>query len=104
MSVATAIAPQTLLDLDGDTWDALRRADAERWSTVDELLAALVELTHAHLVAFLRVHSRKGARMPAPLEVPRPERAVAESTPRRLAITELAELAGRDLAPARSAE
>lgn len=96
MSIATGMAPGQLPLRDAAMWDALLDQLERRWSHADEMLAALVELTHAHLLAFLRVHGKKSARLPAPLVVPRPElepEAADRSRAQRVSIAELAELA-----------
>jgi len=72
MSVALGLDPHDLLDLDGPMFDALERAAGARWTVADELAAQALELAHAHFVAFLAVHSKKGARLPNPLRVQRP--------------------------------
>lgn len=42
------------------------------WGTAEELLATLVEVTHAGNAMFHRVHSEKGARPMEPVRIPRP--------------------------------
>lgn len=98
MSVLTGIAPQTLLALDGEWFAALDEALEERWSHATELAAQQVELLHALLLTYLRQHSKRGTRLPAPLVVPRPGRgasadaAPAVERPPRISIVELAAL------------
>ena len=77
MAVATGISPLELLDSDTEQLEALERALAEqeeatRWTPELELLATNVEVTHSLARAYIAVHSKKGAQLPAPLKIPRP--------------------------------
>lgn len=95
MSVETGIDPRTLLELDAETFDAIVRAVDRRWTPERELLASLLEVEHSALLAYARVHSRKGARLPKPISVPRPGDDETKRAPRvkRITPTELARLA-----------
>jgi hypothetical protein len=98
MSVQTGIAPQALLALDAEWYDALEKATEERWPVELELQAQLVELASAHLLAFVRAHSDGKRRLPDPVTVPRPGgQARDEGGPERgerLSVAELAALPG----------
>jgi hypothetical protein len=97
LSVLTGIAPQELLALDAEMYGAMVDAARERWTQELELQAVGVELAHAHLLAFLRVHTKKHTRLPDPLRVERPGQPVAGTsakTPEPVSIAALAELAG----------
>jgi len=79
VSVATGIAPTALLELDWPWLEAVelaaverQRAHARRWGPLEAMLADLLELTHASYVAYLATHLKKGARLPSPIKVPRP--------------------------------
>jgi hypothetical protein len=57
-----------------DTWEA------EAWTVERELLATLVEVTHALLIVTLKAHGAKNVGQP--IQVPRPHRdTAAPSTP-----------------------
>lgn len=45
---------------------------AEQWTTAHELAAQTVEVTHALYAAFVAANSKKGARRPKALRIPRP--------------------------------
>jgi hypothetical protein len=95
--VQTGITPQEILALDGEMFDALVTAADERWPVELELQAVAVELAHAHLLAFLRVHADKRTRLPEPIRIDRPAQARAEDGPARgarLSVAELAALPG----------
>ena len=98
MSVQTGIAPQALLALDAEWYDALEKAAEERWPLELELQAQLVELASAHLLAFVRAHSDGKRRLPDPTVIPRPgDRARDEGGPergQRMSVAELASLPG----------
>ncbi|HEY3020269.1 MAG TPA: hypothetical protein VGJ32_08755 [Solirubrobacteraceae bacterium] len=97
MSVLTGIAPQDVLALDGEMFHALVEAADERWPLELELQATAVELLHAQLIAFLRVHAERRTKLPEPLTIERPARAQAEDGPARgarLSVAELARLPG----------
>lgn len=99
--MAVGLDPASLLELDGAMFDAVERAafaHFERFSRLEHLVADLLELTHAHFVAFLAAHSPKGARMPPPLRVPRAQDGAA-AKPVKLSP---AQFAG-EYGPARSA-
>jgi len=77
VSVATGIAPTALLELDWRWLEAVEQAAVERlrvraWGPLEAMLADLLELTHASYVAYLATHLKKGARLPSPIKVPRP--------------------------------
>ena len=94
VSVLTGIAPSELLAMDEGLFDALIDAVDKRWTRENELLATLVEVEHAHLLAYLRVHSKSGARLPEPFRVERPGADVVEEETRELApVVSIAELA-----------
>jgi hypothetical protein len=67
VSVQTGIAPQQLLELDGTMFDALVTAAEERWPVELELQAQALEVASAHLLAFVRAHTKPGTRLPAPI-------------------------------------
>jgi hypothetical protein len=46
--------------------------DAAPWDLTRQLLASLVELTHAGQLLFLQANSKKGTKIPKPLVIPRP--------------------------------
>lgn len=98
MSVQTGIAPQALLDLDGEMFEAIVAAADERWPIELELQAVSVELLHAQLLAFLRVHGKQGTRLPEPLTIERPERErqhePAPERGARMSVGELSRLPG----------
>lgn len=54
------------------------RGDHHGWGSNEELLALNVELTHALLITTLKIHSKKGSRVPPPLHIPRPGEATHE--------------------------
>jgi hypothetical protein len=100
VAVATGIAPRHLLELDAEWFDAVRLALARRWTTETELVAATLEVAHAHLAAYVRINAKRGARIPPPLvlrrpQYPEPEPAAeaGEAAARRVSIRELAEMA-----------
>jgi hypothetical protein len=72
MAVATGISPAEILNLDGRLFDELELAAAEHWSPELELLAVQCEVTHALYRAYVGAHSKKGAKLPPPLQIPRP--------------------------------
>ncbi|HEY7621688.1 MAG TPA: hypothetical protein VH834_18050 [Solirubrobacteraceae bacterium] len=98
MSVQTGIAPQAILALDGEMFEALVSAADERWPMELELQAMTVELLSAQLLAFLRVHGNGRRSLPDPLTIARPQRARREDDgPERgprLSVAELARLPG----------
>lgn len=94
MSVATGIAPQLLLDLDAETFAALERELEERWSNELELAAVQAEIAHAHLLAFVKAHAKKSARLPEPLVIERPKREKKKEDVPTISVLGLAELAG----------
>lgn len=51
---------------------ALWRSTGQAWDTHTELQATTVEMLDALLRAYLQVHSKKGAKQPQPVEIPRP--------------------------------
>jgi hypothetical protein len=81
MSVELGLDPASLLELEGEMFDALEQAAAERWTVADELAALALELAHAHYRAFLAAHSAKSAQIPPPLVVPRPGDEAFKPTP-----------------------
>ena len=95
MSVQTGIPPRELLALDGDWFDAIVTAADERWPLELELAATGLEVAHAHLLAFLRVHSKESARLPEPLRVERPgQEKPKRDGPAPVSVAELARLPG----------
>lgn len=72
MCVAVGIGWNEALELDGDAYDALELAVAERWTPELELAAIIAELESAQLSAFVQVHTKKGGKVPPILRVPRP--------------------------------
>lgn len=49
-----------------------RHVEAQRWQHVEELLAQLLEVSHAHYRATLQAHGAKGRDVPKPLHYRRP--------------------------------
>jgi hypothetical protein len=97
MALSTGISPRELMALDGEMFDALVRAQEEHWPMAHELAASLLEVAHLHLLAFLRVNSKKGARLPEPITWPRPGQdkdKPAADPGDRISLTELASLPG----------
>lgn len=43
-----------------------------RWSSTDELLSSLIEVTDRNGRWFAQVHARKGSKVPDPVRIPRP--------------------------------
>jgi hypothetical protein len=99
VAVGTGISPRELLALDGDMFDAVLVAYAEHWPPERELLASALEVQHAQLIAFVRAHAKRGARLPEPLRVERPERITEREEPTALSVGALAELVGQDVTP-----
>jgi len=79
-------------------FDAVAAAAAERWPPEVELAAASLEVAHAQLLAFLRVYSKPGTRLPEPLKVERPGQPppplARETGGERVSLAELAALPG----------
>lgn len=76
MSVAVGIGPAEVLELDACMFDALEleaAAAAKRWTVEQELAASTLEVLHANGRAFLAANSKKGARLPPALRIPRPD-------------------------------
>lgn len=93
----THIAPPLLLDTDDETLEALIAiAERERthalWSL--EVQAATAELVHATWRVTVQAHSKRGARVPPPLAVPRPWRrdATTAGRARTVSVTEFARM------------
>jgi hypothetical protein len=103
VSVATGIAPSELLALDAELWDAIDRAESERWDVLVELTASTLELLSALGLAWVKIHSKPGASLGEPVSIPRPEwwrKSEAPSTvaivpPDRIGIDALSELTGK---------
>lgn len=93
MSVQTGIGPTELLSLDAEMFEAVVTATDEHWPLQLELAATSLEVAHAHLLAFVAVHSEKGTKLPDPLTVERPGRDKAAG-PERISVGELAALPG----------
>lgn len=79
MTVETAIAlglsPRELdaiADSEPDLFRALVAAGRDKWTTTDELLAGLYELTHANYRVLLSIAGAKKGDLPEPVKVPRP--------------------------------
>ena len=51
---------------------------AAEWTNTEELLAAVIEVMDRGQLWFLQANSKKGARLPKPIRVPRPETPGAE--------------------------
>lgn len=106
MSVETGIAPQSLVELDGPTFEAVVEAADRRWTVETELAAQSVELGSALLVAYLNVHSGKKRSTLEPVQVPRPAALDAEleldvpASTRKVSGLELAGLAGKPITQA----
>ena len=84
MAAALAIAPDALLRSDDEVLDELVRL-TQRKRTEDlfaaEMRVVQVELTHALWRLLAQVNLKRGARLPAPLKVPRPWAATQERKP-----------------------
>lgn len=103
VSVATGISPRELLALDASMFDEVLQAVERRWSPELELSASLLEVVHAHFLNFVRVHSKKGATIPKPLQVTRPwMRDVEEEDAREdapvVSLSDVAKLGGAGVA------
>ena len=77
LAAALRCSPEDLLDLDLVLFDATVKAVGEReralsWGQSEELLATLIEVTHAHYQSFIQVNSKKGSNAGKPLRIPRP--------------------------------
>jgi len=72
LSVAAGLDPASLLELDGVLFDELELAAANRWGTLEELLATVAELVHLQWVTYLAAHSKRGRKLPTPLRITRP--------------------------------
>jgi hypothetical protein len=98
VSVETGIAPQALAELDAEMFAAVLGAAEKRWTPELELTASLLEVEHAALLAFARVHGRKGQKLPAALRVPRPgEEERPAPRARRVSIRELAQMSSPEI-------
>lgn len=75
MVVALGLSPRELdaiADSEPELYESLVRAIRDKWSTTDELLANLVELTQANMRVLLSLGGVKERDIPKPLRVPRP--------------------------------
>lgn len=72
-----------MLELDAPMFDALELELSRRWPAELELIASLVEVSHAQLAAFVIANSKKGTPAPKTLRIPRPgdESDSSSSTP-----------------------
>ena len=77
----------TTLPLESRTARALGAVAPGQWHNVEELLALLAEELDFGNRLFLMTHSKKGARQPKPLKVPRPRDAGRENRPKPQAST-----------------
>lgn len=66
----TNLSPSEILDLDAPSYDALLVAVNERWTQNEELMAQMVEMTHAIYVSGLAQSGVK--KLPDPYRVQRP--------------------------------
>lgn len=75
MAIATGLPPRELdaiADSSPELYDAFVKATGERWTTTDELLAGIYELTHANYRVLLSIAGAKKRDLPKPITVPRP--------------------------------
>jgi hypothetical protein len=75
MSVAFGLSPrevERVADEAPGVLAAMRDEYARRWTTTDELLAGIYEVTHALYVATLAAGGVKQRDLPKPVRVPRP--------------------------------
>ena len=74
-----------------ETWsEALR----ERWTSTDELLAGILELTHANYRVLLSIAGAKKGDIPKPYSVPRPGADKKTKTEKKKKIATSTEFAG----------
>lgn len=94
MAVALGLSPrevEAIADSDPATFSAMEIAAREKWSSTDELLAGILEMTHANYRVLLALAGVKKSDSPAPLKVPRPGRdreavkKTVKATPKQLA-------------------
>jgi len=76
LAAELSCSPLHLLDIDLDLFDATAQAVTEKgerraWTQETELLAVIAELTHSHLGATIRAHSKNAPNID-PLRIPRP--------------------------------
>lgn len=71
------------IPLDGNVGREIGDPRATGWGNVEELLAALVEVSDAGNRLFFKAHAKKGTQAPKAIKVPRPERATGETEPVR---------------------
>jgi hypothetical protein len=93
VSVQTGIGPRELLELDAEMFEAIAEAANRHWPIQLELAATSLEVQHAHLLAYLATHTKRGTPLPEPLHVRRPEEDVHER-PAPVSVSELAALPG----------
>jgi hypothetical protein len=99
--VALRMPPDALMRCDDEVLDELvelagRARTEELWAL--EVAGLTAELVHAQWRLTVQVHSKKGARPPRPLRLPRPWAAKEPLPPqgRRISVGELARLTGRE--------
>ena len=81
-------AAAALPDSEPELYDALVEAARTKWTTTDELLAGIYELTHANYRVLLGIGGVKQRDIPKPLRVPRPGE--AKQTKKKASGAELA--------------
>lgn len=75
-AIALGISPRELdaiADSEPSLYDALVAGAREKWTTTDELLAGIYELTHANYRVLLAIAGTKKSDLPEPAKVPRPD-------------------------------
>lgn len=74
--ISSGLSPRELDEIaesDPALFSAIAEGVGTKWGTVEELLAALYELTHANYRVLLSLAGAKRSDIPKPVEVPRPE-------------------------------
>lgn len=67
------------------------------WSNLEELLALNAELSHATWRLLAIVHSKEGAKIPDPLQIPRPGRADEPAGPSKSSASEVTAFFGAEV-------
>lgn len=94
MAVALGLSPrevEAIADESPKLYEALVAAARERWSPTDELLAGILELSHANYRIALQMGGVKKHELPEPLKVPRPyERTETKNTKKKVSPSDFA--------------
>lgn len=88
MAVALGLSPReidAIADSEPELLTELVTAVREKWTTTDELLAGLIELTHANYRVLLSLAGAKKSDIPKPLSVPRPGAIEAPTKKKKIA-------------------